>query len=527
MFCRRSTFTMLVMLLLLPLGMSTSAAAEGVDALSNFPVEPEGQWYVYDVANVLSNETEAEWERSLTAAHRETGRLVRLVTITRMCDFDERLHRGEADFRMCEIDWTFDECYECGYTDLEYGTEDSYAARMFRAYGMDTTTEPSMLIALSTEDRRFKYVMPDHTTAEQRFSGQQFEKHSWRLTEAADGSGSWEEALEPHVEFSLLVSEGKTAPYSPAVQAALIGGLVVAVLCMVAAFLLSSRGSLLTKPPKNRLAFGAYREMAVLIHARLTLDGNFAAMERYRGYVEAIEKRMKTYEGFDGGLRGLPEASSEFDEAMIEFEVEELLKAMVEIEACFEEMGLHRSEGRQEVESAVAFEPLEYGHDVEQIHVQIDAISSTWRKLRAPAWLGFVLAAVFVAASFVEQGGAWGSVSPYHFALHTGNVLPLFGGLIPLFIGLVTEIIVMGSSMVEALPERGTTSVDFAALGWPTFGATVAYGYGATLVGHDEHGSPIYETHRVVSDSGGSGGGGGGCGGGGCGGGGCGGGGGF
>ena len=517
---------MLAILLLLPLSVANSAAAEGVDDLSNFPVEPEGEWYVYDVADVISNETEAEWEASLRAAHRETGRLVRLVTINRMCDFDERLHRGEADFRMCEIDSTFDECYECGYADLGYGTEDSYAARMFRAYGMDTTTEPSMLIGLSTEDRRLKYVMPDHTTAEQRFSGQQFNLHSGLLTDAADGYGSWEDALDPHIGFAVLVSEGKTAPYSPGVQAALIGGLVMAVLCMVAAFLLSTRGSLLTKHAKNRLALGAYREMAVLIHARLTLDGNFATMERYRGYVEAIEKRMKVYEGFDGGLRGLPDASSDFDEPIREYEEEELLKAVVEIEACFEEMGLDGSKGRQEVESAVAFEPLEYGHDVEQIHVQIGAISSTWRKLRAPAWLGFVLAAVFVAASFVEQGGAWGSVSPYHFALHVGNVLPLFGGLIPLFIGLVAEGVVLGSSMVEDLPARGTTNVDFAALGWPTFGATVAYGYGAILVGHDEHGSPIYETHRMVSDSGGSGGGGG-CGGGGCGGGGCGGGGGF
>lgn len=526
MFSRRSTLALLVMMLLIPISSGTAVAEEGTDPLSNFPPVPESEWYVYDVADVISNETEAEWEADLRVAHRQSGRLVRLVTIPSMCDFDERLHRGEADFRMCQIDWTFDECYECGYADLEYGTEDSYAARMFRAYGMDTTTEPSMLIALSTEDRRFKYVMPDHTTSEQRFSGQQFEKHSWRLSDAADGYGSWEDGLEPHVEFGLLVSEGKTTPYSPAVQAALIGGLVVAVLCMVAGFLLSSRGSLLTKPARNRLALGAYREMSVLIHARLTLDGNFAAMERYRGHIEAIEKAMEIYQGFAGSVRGLAEASSEFDEPIREYEEEQLRKVLAEVEACFEEMGLHRSEGRQEVESAVAFEPLEYGHDVEQIHGQVDVISSTWKKLRAPAWLGFMVAAVFVAASFVEQGGAWGSVSPYHFALHEGNVLPLLGGLIPLFIGLVMEIIVLGSSMVEALPERGTTSVDFAALGWPMFGATVAYGYGATLVGHDEHGSPIYETYRDVSDSGGSGGGGG-CGGGGCGGGGCGGGGGF
>jgi len=103
----------------------------------------------------------------------------------------------------------------------------------------------------------------------------------------------------------------------------------------------------------------------------------------------------------------------------------------------------------------------------------------------------------------------------------------LLGGLIPLFIGLVVSGNVIYGARVEGLPSRGATTVDFAALDWPDFGASMAGGYGATLVGHDEHGSPIYEMHRTYSDSDGGGGGGGGCGGGGCGGGGCGGGGGF
>ena len=234
MFSRRSTLALFVMMLLIPISSGT-ATAEGMDDVSNFPPEPEGEWYILDAADVISNETEAEWDADLRAAHEESGRLVRLVTIPSMCDFDERLHRGE-DWRMCEIDWTFDECYECGYADLGYGTDDSYAGRMFRAYGMGNTAEPSMLIGVSTEDRRFRYVMPDHTTAEQRFSGQQFEKHSWRLSEAADGYGSWEDGLEPHVDFGLLVSEGKTVPYPMAVQALLIAGVLTGVASLVVGF---------------------------------------------------------------------------------------------------------------------------------------------------------------------------------------------------------------------------------------------------------------------------------------------------
>lgn len=526
MYSRRPALAMLVMMLLLPLTFSGAAAAEGsTESVSNFPPQPDGEWYILDAADVISNETEDEWEASLRATHEETGRLVRIVTISRMCDFDERLHRGEQDFRMCQIDWTFDECYECGSADLEYGTDDSYAGRMFRAYGMGGTDEPSMLIGVSTEDRRFRYVMPDHTTSQQVFSGQQFETHSWRLSDAADGYGSWEDALEPHVGFGLLVSEGKMEPYSAVVQTALIGGLVVAVLGMILVIGGNTKAQISIEPAKNRLALGAYREMAVLIHARMTLDGNFGAMERYRGHIEAIEKQMAMHRDVVTGVRKRGEPLIEHNEAIEEHEEEELRKVLAELEACFEEMDLHTSQGRQEVEASVAFAPLGYGQDVERIHVERDAVMSRWKAFRAPVWAGFALAGVFVAASFVEQRPAFGSVSPYHFALHTGNVWPLFGGLIPLFIGLVTDGLAVGATMVEDLPDRGTTTVDFASLGWPTFGASVAYGYGAELVGHDEHGSPIFETHQVHSDSGSDGGGG--CGGGGCGGGGCGGGGGF
>ncbi len=522
MFSRRSTLALLVMMLLVPVAIGTAAAEGGTESLSNFPPEPEGEWYVYDVADVISNETEAEWDANLRAAHEESGRLVRLVTIPSMCAFDTYAGQYGNDYDRCVVDWTFDECYD--RCDEGFAYEDSYAARMFRAYGMWETDEPSMLIGVSIEDRRFRYVMPDHTTAEQRFSGTQFEKHSWRLSDAANGDGSWEDALEPHVEFGLLVSEGETAPYPMAVQVLLIAGVLIWNLSIMFGFARVNRTNSDSEPAINRLSLGCYREMAVLIHARLTLDGNFAAMERYRGHIEAIEKHMATFYDILTGVREAPKAH---EVPMREYEFDELRKLLVEIEACFGEMGLHQSAERQEVESAVAFEPLDYGQDIEHIYTQLDDLSTAWKQIRLPAWAGFVLAAVFVAACFVEQGVALFSVSPYHFAFHAGNVWPLLGGLIPLFIGLVVSGNVIYGARVEGLPSRGATTVDFAALDWPDFGASMAGGYGATLVGHDEHGSPIYEMHRTYSDSDGGGGGGGGCGGGGCGGGGCGGGGGF
>ncbi len=508
-FSRRSTLALLVVMLLIPISSGT-AAAVGMDDASNFPPQPEGEWYVYDVADVISNETEAEWDADLRAAHEESGRLVRLVIIPSMCDFDQLVDPPEEvewegeRWRICEEPYAFDECFFCS-TYQGSPIDDSYAGRMFRAYGMDNTAEPSMLIGVSVEDRRFRYVMPDHTTAEQRFSGTQFEKHSWRLSDAADGYSSWEDGLEPHVEFGLLVSEGKTVPYPMVVQILLIAGVLTGVVSILVGIGRTGRFNRATRPAVKRLSLGGYREMAVLIHARLTLDGNFGAMERYRVHIEAIEKQMAMFD----------------DRAAWE-----LRKTLAEIEACFEEMGLHQSAERQRVESAVAFEPMDYGQDIERVHTQLDGLSTTWKRIRLPAWAGFAVAGVFVAACFVEQNVALLSVSPYHFALQPGNIWPLFGGLLPLFFGLRASSIVTGARSIEGLPSRGATTVDFAALDWPDFGTSLAGGYRATLVGHDEHGSPIFEMHRSSSDSGDSGGGGG-CGGGGCGGGGCGGGGGF
>ena len=483
MFSRRSTLALFVMMLLIPISSGT-ATAEGMDDVSHFPSEPEGEWYVYDVADVISNETEAEWEADLRAAHEESGRLVRLVTIPSMCAFDTYAGQYGNDHDRCRVYWSFDECYD--FCEESFAYEDSYAARMFRAYGMWETEEPSMLIGVSTEDRRFRYVIPDHSTAEQRFSGQQFEKHSWRLSDAADGYGSWEDGLEPHVEFGLLVSEGKTAPYPFAVQALLLAGVLTGVLSILVGFGGIARLSSATMAAKNRLSLGCYREMAVLIHARLTLDGNFGAMERYRGHIEAIEKQMAE---FYDVVKEVHEAPMAHEVPLTEYEERRLRKVLVEIEACFEEMGSTVQKSAK-VESAVAFEPLDYEQDIEQIHTQ--AMVCRRPGSRSPSCLGgFVVAGVFVAACFVEQGVAWLSVSGYRCSLGAGmeGFTALLTGLIPLGLGVVLHSRVAAAA--RGADAHRATTVDFAALDWPDFGAAVAGGYDAMLVGHDEHGSPI------------------------------------
>ena len=213
-----------------------------------------------------------------------------------------------------------------------------------------------------------------------------------------------------------------------------------------------------------------------------------------------------------------------------EYEEEELTKMLVEIEACFGEMGLHRSAERQEVESAVAFEPLDYGDDIEQIHTQLDALSTTWKQIRLD------LLGRFSARRRLRRcvlcgarcGASFGFAVPLR-ALRAGNIWPFVWWPHPSVLWARDERHCwVRRPRSTGVPARGATTVDFAALDWPDFGASMAQGYDAMLVGHDEHGSPLYELNASTYDSGDSdGGGGGGCGGGGCGGGGCGGGGGF
>ena len=133
------------------------------------PDPPEGEWYVHDMAGVISEQTEAEYESELSRINNESGVLVRLVTVSSMMEASNGICTG----------------FPCW--DSEYFSEDNgYARHMFRHFGMEGGDQPSMLIALSTEDRQFKFVMPGLSETTQRFSQGVFEDGSYRLSEAAD-----------------------------------------------------------------------------------------------------------------------------------------------------------------------------------------------------------------------------------------------------------------------------------------------------------------------------------------------------
>ena len=161
------------------LSSSVSGLPNGVDEYDlgseYFPPAPEGDWYVYDVAGVISDETEAEFEEELIRIHEEFGILVRLVTIGDMWNYGVGPWDPSEDF---------------------FSDDEGYARQMFQHYGMEGGEEPSMMIALSTGDRQFKFVMPDMPALNQRISGDVFINGAWRLGDAADhyeGNLDWGE----------------------------------------------------------------------------------------------------------------------------------------------------------------------------------------------------------------------------------------------------------------------------------------------------------------------------------------------
>jgi len=137
------------------------------------PEPPEGEWYVLDMAGVISEQTEADYERELSRITEESGVLVRLVTITSM---------EQATNGVCSTTTLYNFCYDEDY----FSDDGGYARHMFGHFGMEDGGQPSMLMALSTEDRQFKFVMPELSVTIQKASQGVFESGSARLSIAAD-----------------------------------------------------------------------------------------------------------------------------------------------------------------------------------------------------------------------------------------------------------------------------------------------------------------------------------------------------
>ena len=159
-----------------------------VQAEQTFPVEPEGEWYVLDAADVLDNQTEMEMSSELSDIRNRTNTLVRVVTIESMADY------GVEEGR-------------------DYFMGDSgYARQMFQHYNMEGNEEKAIMITFSEQDRKFKFVMPDHTIIQQQKSGEVYEYSvKWALSENLWEEGTWnaiygsEEIIEAEAVDDLIV----------------------------------------------------------------------------------------------------------------------------------------------------------------------------------------------------------------------------------------------------------------------------------------------------------------------------------
>jgi len=139
---------------------------------ADFPTEPDGDWYLIDHGNVLSDSQETEMESKLMDVQNSTGALVRVVTIKSMYDLG-----------VDKYDTYFDE-------------DNGYAREMYRHYGMEGGENETILIALSAEDRRFKFVMPGHSTFAQQQSQVVFDDDVAPYL----GANQWNEGLNSAID---------------------------------------------------------------------------------------------------------------------------------------------------------------------------------------------------------------------------------------------------------------------------------------------------------------------------------------
>jgi len=145
-----------------------------VQAEQTFPVEPEGEWYVLDAADVFDDQTEQEFSLELAEIRNRTNTLVRVVTIESMADY------GVEEGR-------------------DYFMGDSgYARQMFQHYNMEGNEEKAILITFSEQDRKFKFVMPDHNEIQQKRSGEVY----YDSVQPALSDNEWEWGTELAIIYS-------------------------------------------------------------------------------------------------------------------------------------------------------------------------------------------------------------------------------------------------------------------------------------------------------------------------------------
>ena len=478
-----------------------------VQAEQTFPVEPEGEWYVLDAANVLNNQTEMQMSSELSDIRNRTNTLVRVVTIESMADY------GVDEGR-----------------DYFMGDE-GYARQMFQHYDMEGNEEKALLITFSEQDRKFRFVMPDHEVPNQQRSGDVYENEVKPYL-AAD---NWQVGTWMAIDNAEYIIED--VPMVP-----VYATLAVILIPLMISIALVYFSYMRMKPHKNdgkearKASLRITQEMAkargmkVMEHLDKKESGTFQmeflnqlntvlVNRDYRKESVDLENAMsaakKYVTGSIGKARELEKLQEEFD------------KANIGINTRADELG-------------ISFElPLDYAEvDSDLAELKKYDLFSKYSSFGQYSLSLFVIPIVFTIIVFGIPRDIFSALAVDDFIFALAISLIVFGiGLLITFLSrrelrgpflpmawLVNRTM---PPMPEGIETKGWSNLNAqrSSSGLVLMGMTTALiiskRWNVSISGVDEYGNNMYRYREKRNDSNSSGGGGGGGGGGGCGGGGC------
>lgn len=464
-----------------------------VQAEQTFPIEPEGEWYVLDAADLFDNQTEQRFSLQLAEIRNQTNTLVRVVTIESMADY------GVDEGR-------------------EYFMGDSgYARQMFQHYNMEGNEEKAILITFSEQDRKFKFVMPDHNEIQQKRSGEVY----YDVVQPALSNNEWEWGTE----LAIIYAED-------IIEAEAVDDLIVLAMFLIP-FILCITLFYLTFNKANRYKTTGLE--AVIAEQRIIQE-----MTKARGMkvMEHLEKKesgtfqMEFLDQLNTVTEGYPSpvAGSERDyanEAIVYKIKKDFDKASIGINTRADELGIGYDL------------PLEYA-EAEQDLIELNKFE-LFTKATYPSSIAFGLLIPAVIGFFNFLDRPMDAFYFYDdlvnfvivFLVTTGMAFVIFREIKQLGPFPLVRMLVNKSTEVHTLGTSGWGGISSSRLssGIVLTGMTAAMivspRWTVTVSGVDEYGNNMYDYNEHSHSSGGSGCGsscgsscGGGCGGGGCGGGG-------
>ncbi len=482
------------------------------NASAAYPTEPVGDWYLIDQGSVLSESQEIEMEQKLMDLQNATGTLVRVVTIRSMFQLD--VNQNEE------------------YFDADQG----YARGMYQYYGMEGGENKTILIAMSVYDRRFKFVMPDHSGYAQAESQNVFDNDVAPYL----GADQWNSGLTN----AIIGIEPYAADEFKILPKSIFWALLIVPLLLI---------PIVVK--RTRTNFNA-----------LNYDSDATYISLNRLLKESIIQRgITTFDAMDGDddskakwellddINTIKEHDIDYTPKKSQLSmIEKNEKYLLESElVLFSSVRINKRAEDAHISDECYLELNEFEEDIDRINLHLSVMDH----LRFGAYM--FTSIIFITPFLLLNGFLKSSGLALDEILLSGTS---WNGLFMIFIPLVLAG-VYAFAVTFIKPIRHSMSSFAAMLLLPSFGSNVYYIpskleqidkttnasntvemssflLGATLfaledltlvsAGRDEFGNEMYDVHRpVYSSDGGGGGGGSSCGGGGCGGGGCGGGGGF